>query len=82
MASKTNFARARDAAAITPADDASLSRAADAIYIGGAGAVKLVTLGGTTVTFSGLPAGSILPVGATKVFDTDTDATLLVALYE
>jgi hypothetical protein len=73
-------APAHDAFAVTPHDSNDLATPARALYIGGAGAVKLVTLAGTTVTFAGLAAGQVLPVGASRVFDTDTDATLIVGL--
>jgi hypothetical protein len=52
----------------------------DALYVGGAGAAALVTADGQTVTFSGLAAGSILPVSFTKLMSTNTDATLCVGL--
>jgi len=51
------------------------------IYIGGAGDL-IVRLKGrdADVTFVGVPAGSILPIGVTIVRSTST-ATNLVALY-
>lgn len=72
---------ARDAAAVTPSDSAQISPVARALYVGGSGDIKLVTQGGTTVTFQDIVAGSILPVRATKVFATDTTATNIVALF-
>jgi len=72
---------ARDAAAVTPSDSAQISPVARALYVGGSGDIKLVTQGGTTVTFQDIVAGSILPVRATKVFSTDTTATNIVALF-
>ena len=70
-----------DAAAVTPNDSTDLSKPARALYIGGAGDVKLNTEAGTTVTFTGLAAGSVLPVRATRVHSTDTTATNIVAIY-
>ena len=72
---------AERAFAITPNDSADLSVFPRAIYVGGAGAVKVTTLGGDTVTFSGCLAGTVLPVRAARVFSTGTDATNLIGLY-
>jgi len=70
-----------DAAAVTPNDSADLDKPARAIYIGGAGDVKIDTEAGTTVTFVGLTAGSMLPVRAVRIHATDTTATNLVAIF-
>ena len=73
---------AAHAAAVTPSDVADLATPARSLFIGGAGAVKVTTVGGETLTFSGLAAGSILPVRVKRVFATGgTDATLIVALW-
>ena len=72
---------AERAFAITPNDSADLSVFPRAIYVGGGGAVKVTTLGGDTVTFSGVLAGTVLPVRAARVFSTGTDATNLIGLY-
>lgn len=52
-----------------------------ALYVGGAGDVKVVTVGGSTVTFTGVPAGTILPVTVVRVFSTLTTATSLVGMW-
>ena len=69
------------AAAITPSDSVALTVFPRAIYIGGAGNVSVLTLGGDTTTFPGLAAGSILPVRVTRVNATGTTATNLVAIW-
>jgi len=69
-----------DAFAVTPDDAADLPRVARALYVGGAGNVSLVTLGGTTVTFRALAAGALLPCSATRINATGTTARDLVAL--
>jgi hypothetical protein len=71
---------AQDAAVVTPSDtaDQGLVRG---LFIGGGGNVSLVTAIGNTVVFTGVVAGSILPVRCTKVRSTDTTATNIVALY-
>ena len=51
------------------------------IFVGGAGAVAVVDVDGTAVTFTGVVAGSILPVQAVRVNSTNTTATNMVALF-
>jgi len=65
--------------AVTPSDTTELRGAA--LYIGGAGNVALANSAGDTVTFTGVLAGSVLPVQFTKVLATGTTATNLVRLY-
>lgn len=67
------------AAAVTPSD--STTTFANALYIGGAGNVAVVTEGGDTVTFSGVPAGTTLVVRVTQVRSTNTTATNIVRLW-
>lgn len=70
------------AAAVTPNDSADLARVATrALYVGGAGNIAVVMSGGGTVTFSGIAAGSILPIRVDRVNSTSTTATNIVALY-
>jgi hypothetical protein len=70
------------AAAVTPNDGTDLAvLPARALYIGGAGNISVDTAAGDTVTFSGLAAGTILPVSVKRVRSTSTTATLIVALY-
>jgi hypothetical protein len=72
---------AERAFAITGNDSTDLTVFPRAIYVGGAGNVKVTTIGGDTVTFSGALAGTIIPVRVTRVFSTDTTATNLLGLY-
>lgn len=53
-----------------------------AIYVGGAGNVKVTNPDGSTATFTAPPVGSILPIELNNGFvnATGTTATLLVAL--
>ena len=69
------------AAGITASDSVDLANPVRAIYVGGAGSVVITTVAGTDVTFSGLPAGMILPVRAKRVKATGTTATGLVGLW-
>jgi hypothetical protein len=66
---------ASDAFAITPSD-ASTQRA-QAVYVGGAGNVAIKTEDGTTLTFVGAQAGTILPVKTLQILATGTTATNL-----
>jgi len=51
------------------------------LYIGGAGNIKVTTVAGDIVTFSGVLAGSFFPVNILKVFSTGTTATNIIALW-
>lgn len=66
--------------AITPHDTTNFSREAEGIYVGVTGDVAIVLPSGTAVTFTGVPAGSILPVRCIRVNATNTTATDLVAM--
>lgn len=71
-------------AAITPNDSADLSIFTRAIYVGVAGDVACIgSADGLTasIVFKAVPAGTVLPVAARRVFATGTTATNLVALY-
>lgn len=68
------------AAAVTLSDSTELLLTR-ALYIGGAGDLKVTMAYGAEVTFVGLNAGSILPVQVLKCWETDSTATNIVALY-
>lgn len=71
-----------DAAAITPHDSTNITGAPTrAVYVGGAGNVVAVMASGNVVTFTGVPAGTILPIRVDRVNSTSTTATSLVALF-
>ena len=72
---------AENAAAITPNDTTDLTNATRSLYIGGAGNVKIDTVLGDTVTLSGVVAGTVIPVRASRVYATGTTATNLVGLW-
>jgi hypothetical protein len=69
-----------DAFAITPHDSTNFNENCRAIYIGGAGNIVVVTKAGNAVTFTGVLAGTILPVRAMRVNSTNTTATNLVGI--
>ena len=71
---------AYDASEIVLADDGAL-RPTRALYSGGSGNLKVDMALGSTVTFSNLLAGTILPVQVVRVYSTGTTATNIIALY-
>lgn len=70
-----------DCFAITKSNSTNFAYQVRAIYVGGRGDVTVVTPAGSVVTFAGVPAGAIIPVRATRVNETGTDATDMVGLY-
>jgi hypothetical protein len=60
--------------------DVTLTEACRWLWIGGAGTVKVDTIGGSTVTYT-VTAESVgvLPVRAVKIYDTGTTATGIIA---
>ena len=75
------------AAAVTPSDTARIPDVAGGVnngcvlYVGGAGNIKVETVGGDEVTFVGINTGTFLPVQVVKVFATATSATNILALW-
>ena len=67
--------------AITAHNSTNFDFQVRAIYVGGAGNVVVVTPSGTAISFTGVPAGSILPVRAIRVNSTNTTASAMVGLY-
>lgn len=76
------------AAAVTPSNTVDIpsvsggtSNNGCVLYVGGAGDLKVDTVGGDAVTFVAVPAGSFIPVQVTRVYSTGTTATSIVALW-
>jgi hypothetical protein len=80
MANISKTEPAYDAASVSTNDTARIDPTR-ALFIGGAGNVKVDTVGGSTVTFNGLTAGSVLSVQVTRVYATGTTATDIIAMY-
>jgi hypothetical protein len=51
------------------------------LYIGGAGNVSVITIGGDQLIFHGVPAGTTLPIQVRKLRATNTTATFINALW-
>ena len=67
-------------AAVTPSDSTVLTQATLALYVGTAGNVAITWVTGGNNTFVAVPAGTVLPVRASKVLSTGTTAINIVAL--
>jgi hypothetical protein len=68
-------------AAVTPNDSTDLTNVTRGIFVGGAGALKVTTVGGESVTLTGVAAGSVLRIRATRIWSTGTTATTIAALW-
>lgn len=77
-----DYADPGDKVAAVTASDATDLTGARGLYIGVGGdvAVRCVNSSSTTVTFVGVPAGTILPIRVTRVMAATT-ATSIVAIY-
>lgn len=64
---------------VSPSDSTNLARVSRGIWVGGAGNVAAVMLGGDVVTITGVPAGTLLPIRVTRINSTNTTATNMVA---
>jgi len=74
-------APAHGAVAVTPGNSTDI-RPTRSLFVGGTGDVTVdMATEGTNVTFTAVPAGSILPIQVTRVYSTGTTATFIVALY-
>lgn len=72
---------ASNGALLTPNDATDLVTASRALWVGGAGNIKVTTTGEDTFLLSGIPAGTLLPIRCSRVWSTTTTATLIVALW-
>ena len=67
-------------ASITPHDTTQIATAHRAIYVGGAGNLAITSSGGDSLTFVGVPAGTVLPIKASVILSTGTTATSIVVI--
>lgn len=77
-------APAEGAYAVTKHDTNELDPYSRAIYVGGAGDLTVVMRSdetATPVTFTAVPAGTVLPIRCKLVRSTATTATAIVALF-
>lgn len=73
-------APAGSAVAVTPHDTTELASVSRALFVGGAGNLACLMADGTTCTFTGVVAGTVLPIRVRRVNSTSTTATSIVAL--
>lgn len=71
---------ARSGAAVTPSDSVNFAPCR-ALYVGGAGNVVVVFENGQSLTLTGVPAGTLLPLRIVRVNSTNTTATAMAVLY-
>ena len=71
---------ASNAIEVTNSDTLNLTNTSRAIYIGGDGDLTVEMAGGQVIAFTGLLAGTVLPIRVNKV-KAATTATNIVALY-
>ena len=67
------------AVAVVP-NDAGVLNATTALYIGGAGNLRVTMAEGQDVVFVGVPAGTILHINTTRIWATNTTATNILRL--
>lgn len=65
---------------ITPADGVALAHVPRALYVGGAGDLRVMMRAGNVVTLAGVQAGMVYPLRVVQVMATGTTATGLVGL--
>ncbi len=81
---KTRSDCADNAALVTPNDSTDLATIATALLVGGSGALKITTAGGSTLTLPATvvtAAGGFLPIRVARVWSTGTTATDILALW-
>jgi hypothetical protein len=82
MSKKTATHSATVCLAVTPSDSTDLTYSTcRALYVGGDGNISLVDGNAATIVFTGVTAGSILPVQTARINATGTTATSIIALY-
>jgi hypothetical protein len=75
------------AATIVPSDTANIADVSGGsnngcvLYVGTAGNLRVLTVGGDDVTFVGINTGAFIPVQVLRVFATGTTAGNIVALW-
>ena len=70
-----------NAAAVTLHDTTELTYVTRAVYVGGAGTLKVTMQNGTAVSFVGVVAGTVLPIRCHILWDTGSTASSVVALW-
>ena len=70
-----------DGMAVTPSDVTVFDQPSKLLYIGDAGSIVVRTIAGTTLTFSSVADGTLLPLRVDQVLATGTLATGIFILF-
>ena len=79
--------QANRAVAVTPSNTANISDSTEAaksgvvLYVGTGGDLKVLTVGGDETLFTNIQDGTFFPVQVLRVFETETTASNIVALW-
>lgn len=83
-----NYTQSGRAAAVTPSNTVNIPSVSGGentqgciLYVGGTGHVRVLTIGGDTVVFHDVPAGTTLQVRVLKVYAIGTSAVNILALW-
>ena len=76
---QTDTSPCESAAAVTPSDSTLIR--ARALFVGGAGNLTVTMKDQTDAVFTGVTAGTLLPISVTKVKSTGTTATNITAIW-
>jgi hypothetical protein len=88
MPAEDNFSRQKtltndpftNAVLVSPNDEEDLEAVTRAVYVGGTGNMKVTMQDSGTVLFTGIPAGTVLPIRVKRIWSTTTNATAILAL--
>ncbi len=69
------------AVAIVPSNTQDLAVVTRALFVGQAGDLAVLMIGGESVTLANVPAGTLLPLRVARVLATGTTATALIGLW-
>ena len=70
-----------NAVAISPDNNTDLVTRSRALFIGGAGNLNVRMAGGMDCVFTGVTAGTLLPIQVDRIYSTSTTATTIVSIY-
>ena len=70
-----------NAVVVSPSDSADLGYVTRAVYVGTTGNMKVTMQDSGTVLFTGIPAGTTLPIRASRIWSTTTTASTIIALW-
>ena len=72
---------ATNAVLVSPNDSTDLANVTRAVYVGTTGNMKVTMQDSGTVLFTGIAAGTTLPIRVTRIWSTTTTASTILALW-